>query len=793
MVIAVFQALRSLQSPVLSTSKVIPIPALAVPEIVQGIIHQLSPHKRKTIARLVCKQWYRIACSLTPETLTWRVPLDEASCHVFSLKLARTQVLTFVCEPEPEQVDEPSAPNTTPPEPPQSESTTTKATAAMTNNTLSWTAIQDLIKTAHAEGRLNRVRELRVVGLPVSSLLPFFPHISVLRIYKCRTDTVELKLIWENCPSLLELYLIRSRNDTGPKIIVSVLQRPNPQPPYTSSAATATASSAEDSASTNPNEDNSPTETTITSSLAPSAPPVQSPLKSNKFDDPNVEDMAFLDLNLQTLVVYDLVLTIEVFRSILRACPRLKTLQIIRAHTKRIIDTPPDQEKLESERADAQSIRLACYQLLRTSHPTIQEFQLSTYRAPISELDVKALSTLGDNNNENRVDSYRRRWSFLDQDISMSLLRGLRPLIRMDRNLLTELEFWPSFPGPVNSGEFLHEIMCSCPSLLHVRAPQVTLSSHLLDVNDVMDYHDRLRRHDRSREEEHLRIMGLFIPSEDRQDSETNPSLIKARKDLPSRVWVCRNLKTLHVWLKGSDAENNLSYAGVVIFGYLSRVCPRIQELHIRRDVLGLELTNGLFLLGRLQELERLKITARITDTGVTAGGMEWLRKKPATMTPYKLMWAWVKEFTRTNVLFVGPDSLCGTNVLDEKGENRVEWLKEMPKIPSSRSILRQKFDSQAEREGEEAGHDGDDEEEEAEVPYPDLTLLGRGDNLISFIEDTETLRFPMLASFEIECWRTRDPNAKEKFESQGRRVRPEVRFEMNEVNNIRSLLDEWN
>ncbi|KAG0051317.1 hypothetical protein BGZ83_003877, partial [Gryganskiella cystojenkinii] len=93
MAIAVFQTLRSLQNLVLSTSRAAPIPALAVPEIVQGIILQLSPHKRKTIARLVCKQWYQIACSLSPETLTWRVPLDEASCHVLDQKLAQTQVL----------------------------------------------------------------------------------------------------------------------------------------------------------------------------------------------------------------------------------------------------------------------------------------------------------------------------------------------------------------------------------------------------------------------------------------------------------------------------------------------------------------------------------------------------------------------------------------------------------------------------------------------------------------------------------------------------------------------------
>jgi hypothetical protein len=65
-----------------------------------------------------------------------------------------------------------------------------------------------------------------------------------------------------------------------------------------------------------------------------------------------------------------------------------------------------------------------------------------------------------------------------------------------------------------------------------------------------------------------------------------------------------------------------------IMFGYLAKVCPDLQELSIRRRQLNLNLTGGLCLLTRLRKLERLMIWTD-TWTKLSKKDLEWMARVP--------------------------------------------------------------------------------------------------------------------------------------------------------------------
>ncbi|KAF9312248.1 hypothetical protein BG006_004413, partial [Podila minutissima] len=88
----------------------------------------------------------------------------------------------------------------------------------------------------------------------------------------------------------------------------------------------------------------------------------------------------------------------------------------------------------------------------------------------------------------------------------------------------------------------------------------------------------------------------------------------------PRGIWACRNLKTLHVkcsddrplenrWIVSSVDHKDMTHTQTrVIFGYLAKVCPNLEELHVVLSPADLGLQSGLCLLSRLKRLERLEI-----------------------------------------------------------------------------------------------------------------------------------------------------------------------------------------
>ncbi|KAK3838821.1 MAG: hypothetical protein J3R72DRAFT_448396 [Linnemannia gamsii] len=88
------------------------------------------------------------------------------------------------------------------------------------------------------------------------------------------------------------------------------------------------------------------------------------------------------------------------------------------------------------------------------------------------------------------------------------------------------------------------------------------------------------------------------------------------------KVWACQNLETLQVQVHAHSTELIWPVHSRIIFGYISAVCPKLQELsifvpnfcssqwgdNVYRPRLFLQLDGGLCLLSRLDRLKKLKV-----------------------------------------------------------------------------------------------------------------------------------------------------------------------------------------
>ncbi|KAG0217429.1 hypothetical protein BGX33_010614 [Mortierella sp. NVP41] len=187
------------------------------------------------------------------------------------------------------------------------------------------------------------------------------------------------------------------------------------------------------------------------------------------------------------------------------------------------------------------------------------------------------------------------------------------------------LSFWLAYPISVKLEELeeLEEMVFSvCPNamertlLLHHLTPTVvkglmelpfaltTLdicrSKHTLRITymiDFMDFHHRT---------------SMYRPFRSSSSASTRPP------NQPG-IWVCRDLQTLALDLgyHGMESVDDPHHAKVS-YGYVSRICPRLQDLQIKIPHSGyslghpFDLDRGLCLLSRLKDLERLKVKYRV-------------------------------------------------------------------------------------------------------------------------------------------------------------------------------------
>ncbi|KAF9937255.1 hypothetical protein BGZ65_001624, partial [Modicella reniformis] len=193
-----------------------------------------------------------------------------------------------------------------------------------------------------------------------------------------------------------------------------------------------------------------------------------------------------------------------------------------------------------------------------------------------------------------------KEWSFTDKDISPRLYTAFKKCGIDDH--LTSLELLESTPASIQvHGYSLHKFLCRTPHLLHLKIPVANFSVRWFDLEGILAPFG-MSRYNYAILQQTLRTASSFSSSSVIAAAAATSAVAPYHR----MIWACRNLRTLHLqcyFANDTSVEN-----ARVMFGYLSRVCPRLQDLEISRGSLTLAFESGLCLLTRLHELQRLKL-----------------------------------------------------------------------------------------------------------------------------------------------------------------------------------------
>ncbi|KAF9900393.1 hypothetical protein BX616_002605, partial [Lobosporangium transversale] len=307
-------------------------------------------------------------------------------------------------------------------------------------------------------------------------------------------------------------------------------------------------------------------------------PSKQWPLRSVTFDN-----MVLLQTALETLA---------------QNCPDLKELRMIRCKPLikgRVVADCPENCLLFKQRREQFFNHLKDHcRKLRSLHVSVAvDLRYKSFEevAPISQFPLI------------------EHWGVATLSMSKGKLSLASTLLDMHRkeNRLTSVEIVLSicnslvFRGP-NTGNWIHLLLCESPHLEHFKAPDVNLPLHLLYVSNF------------------LRI----IPRSN--NDEGDDSFISP---VPRRIWACRGLKTLHIKINESCSfgMGDLEEQARVLYGYISRVCPNLEDLCINRTQM---LTPSRYpvsmcLLSRLKRLRTLQVTgvAYLCDKDI-----DWIKER---------------------------------------------------------------------------------------------------------------------------------------------------------------------
>ncbi|KAF9132305.1 hypothetical protein BGW39_000411 [Mortierella sp. 14UC] len=207
--------------------------------------------------------------------------------------------------------------------------------------------------------------------------------------------------------------------------------------------------------------------------------------------------------------------------------------------------------------------------------------------------------------------SKSKEWTFVEGDLSPKLVQDLLtvPNVVTTLELLNVCDMYVVAKG-------LHTYLCSSPHLIHLRAAKTPYPVELMDVHDnyLLGQCKEIKTASTSSGRE-LVDNGDATGEAVKEDQKTKQE--EKEKQEKKGIWMCRNLETLHLGFKilsGPYCKRDTINARI-IFGYLTRVCPDLQELHLHsKDCRQptpfptLRLKTGFCLLSQLQHLRQLDI-----------------------------------------------------------------------------------------------------------------------------------------------------------------------------------------
>ncbi|KAF9114644.1 hypothetical protein BGX27_010221 [Mortierella sp. AM989] len=329
-------------------------------------------------------------------------------------------------------------------------------------------------------------------------------------------------------------------------------------------------------------------------------------------------------------------------------------------------------------------------------------------------------------------------WSFKWCDLSADTFQALKTT----PNILTTLEIIDDASAEDHCQQHLHEFLCGAPNLLHLKVPKTLFSITWFDLE------------------------GIVSTVGHRHGSTDSTTTVSHRK-----IWACRNLQTLHIGF-GCEGEIQESAENTrLIFGYLSKVCPRLQDLTIRYSLLSLELNRGFCLLTRLHELRRLVILTQCNND--KAWNVDWISK---LITPSlgARMKHWAAEYSTMNLGIARARHPFTSTVKNPLLHHLLE--------PSIQSTV-----NGGDRRGDEYGHAANAErrkEGQLSQLVPDYFIngvdmrnLGQLEDIVELLQDRiskDWQCWPSMGFFELICLES-DPNGIEPFKDTIRICRPDV------------------
>lgn len=211
-------------------------------------------------------------------------------------------------------------------------------------------------------------------------------------------------------------------------------------------------------------------------------------------------------------------------------------------------------------------------------------------------------------------------WSFLPRDLDPFLGSQLR----LVQNVITSLEIadFRQHRSTVQEGLDLmqtavHQFLCNAPLLKRLKMNRMNCAAGRLDPFPLdLQFEPR-----------------QLSTAEDAADSTTEP-----------RVWACRNLHslTLRFTLSHSvdDARKHIASDVRVVFGYLSRVCPKLRHVDIGLDRHSLNLQSGLCLVSRMKHLEVLIIEMQSKTLQWSRGAdLSWMDPRLSRLSTFRQQW----------------------------------------------------------------------------------------------------------------------------------------------------------
>ncbi|KAF8920888.1 hypothetical protein BGZ58_004288 [Dissophora ornata] len=336
------------------------------------------------------------------------------------------------------------------------------------------------------------------------------------------------------------------------------------------------------------------------------------------------------------------------------------------------------------------------------------------------------------------------------------------------QDTLTTLEIVRPISSRDTCSESLHRYLCDSPHLLHLKAPDLPFSPLWFDIEGILDAKGSYRR------EKYGSV----------QTNSTQYEVVRRYVDpFHRRIWACRNLRTLYLKCSIETGDSYSQESALLIFGYLSKVCPRLQDLSLKRYLLNLSLEGGFCLLMRLTELRRLSI--RINPEYLhKVLNVDWMSKAMTKKQRVKMAFVMAARSAISTTIIYATTPFKSTTSLP------LPHSKHQAMNQSNTAAEHDNCDDDNTDNGSRSGismHKGDSDASlspDYMIDGVDMRNLGRWKDISDVLQDrlfNNWPCWPMLEHLEVELKKRDGDQTKEKIKHLLTTVRPEVEIAFNE------------